>query len=134
MPDDLKSAFPNIEPFTRDSLRVKNKNIPHKSWLSGFTDGEGSFKVIIYKKPTIKIGYRVALVFQLTQHNRDTELFNSILNYFECGKLEKDNRGPYLNFSVYKFEDNYEKIIPFFKENKLAGNKLKDFNDWCRIA
>lgn len=40
MPDDLKSAFPNIEPFTtspgatlragggRDSLRVKNKNIP----------------------------------------------------------------------------------------------------------
>jgi len=36
---------------------------------------------------------------------------------------EKDPRGPSLNYSVYKFSENYEKIIPFFKKHKIVGIK-----------
>lgn len=30
--------------------------------------------------------------------------------------------------------DNYEKIIPFFKEYPIRGAKFQDFQDWCQIV
>jgi len=58
----------------------------------------------------------------------------SFITYFGCGKLEKDSRGPWLNFLVYKFQENSENIIPFFKKYKIVGKKLEDFKDWCKVA
>jgi len=43
------------------------------------------------------------------------------------GGGEKDPRGPSLNYSVYKFSENYEKIIPFFKKHKIVGIKSEDY-------
>jgi hypothetical protein len=43
--------------------------------------------------------------------------------------LEKDNRFPAFTLSIYKFSDNYDKIMPFFKQNNLAGKKALDFKD-----
>jgi len=56
--------------------------------------------------------YQIKIVFQITQHSRDKQLLNNLLNYFGCGVLEKDNRSPAYLFSVYPFSDNYDKIIP----------------------
>jgi hypothetical protein len=39
-----------------------------------------------------------------------------------------------VNFSVYKFSDNYEKIIPFFRKHNIFGVKSDDFKDWCKAA
>jgi hypothetical protein len=58
----------------------------------------------------------------------------SLITYFGCGIIEKDPRGPYLCYSVYKFSENYEKIIPFFKMHKIVGIKSEDFADWCKVA
>lgn len=90
---------------------------------------EGCFKVIVSKSLTIKSGYRVALAFQITQHSRDEKLMGSLITYFDCGYLDKDPRGPYLNLTVYKFKDIYDKIIPFFKKHKILGKKSEDFED-----
>lgn len=134
LPEDLKIAFPDIKPVARPLVQIKECCVPHVQWISGFTSGDGCFKVSIYKKPTIKIGYRVVLVFQITQHSRDEHLLNCLLKYFACGIIEKDPKGPYLNYSVYRFSDNYDKIMPFFIQNKLVRIKSKDFKDWCKIA
>ena len=48
--------------------------------------------------------------------------------------LEKDNRKSVYYFSVYKFLDNYDKIMPFFKQNNFIGKKALDFKDWCKIG
>ena len=58
----------------------------------------------------------------------------SLITYFDCGIIEKDSRDPKLYYSVYKFSDNYEKIIPFFKKHNILGVKSEDFADWCKIA
>jgi len=58
----------------------------------------------------------------------------SLINYFGCGMIEKDSKNPRLHYSVYKFSDNYEKIIPFFLKNKIIGVKSEDFADWCKVA
>ena len=46
---------------------------------------------------------------------------------------EKDPRGARL-YTVNKFTDIYEKIIPFFKKHKIVGLKSEDFSDWCKVA
>jgi hypothetical protein len=52
-----------------------------------------------------------------------------LIPYFGCGKLEKDPRGPYVNFLVHRFADNYAKIIPFFNKHGIIGAKSADFKD-----
>jgi len=37
-------------------------------------------------------------------------------------------------FYVVKFSDIYDKIIPFFNENKILGEKSKDYYNWCEAA
>ena len=41
-----------------------------------------------------------------------------------------------MNYILTKFSDIDEKIIPFFRKNKLLGVKLQDFvrSDWCKAA
>ena len=59
---------------------------------------------------------------------------NSLISYLDCGYLEKDPRGPWLNFKVSNFTDICEKIIPFIHKYEIIGVKSKDFKDWCKIA
>jgi len=58
----------------------------------------------------------------------------NFITYFGCGRIEKDSRNSGLYYSVYKFSDNYEKIIPFFKKHNIIGVKSEDFADWCKVA
>ena len=57
-----------------------------------------------------------------------------LISYFECGSIEKDPRKSCLHFSVSRFADNYEKIIPFFNKHSILGKKYMDFKDWSKVA
>lgn len=127
---ELLYHFSNIIIVGRPIIRIKN--IPDANWIAGFVEAEGCFKVSIRAKKNNK--YQVIIVFQITQHSRDKHLLNMIINYFCCGKLEKDNRNPAYHFAVYKFLNNYETIIPFFKKNKLWSIKALNFKDWSTIG
>jgi hypothetical protein len=129
---NLSAAFPNLNPVPRPL--VENKKVPHEQWIAGFASGDGCFKVVVAKTPNNKVGFRVLLGFQITQHSRDEKLMTSLITYFGSGMIEKNSKDPNVTFSVYKFSDNYEKIIPFFKKHKLLGIKSKDFADWCKVA
>nr|YP_010835439.1 hypothetical protein QLP32_mgp06 [Perenniporia fraxinea]WFS78672.1 hypothetical protein [Perenniporia fraxinea] len=128
--EELLIAFPNINIVARPLIQVKKT--PNLKWIAGFVEAEGCFKITISNKPNNR--YQVLIVFQITQHSRDKPLLNILLNYFSCGRLEKDNRKSVIHFSVYKFSDNYGKIIPFFKRNNLVGQKSLNFKDWCLIG
>lgn len=130
--DELKAAFPQCIPVMRPIM--VNPKIPHPEWIAGFTSGEGCFKLAVKKSSRVAVGFQVLLVFQITQHARDEKLMESLISYFGCGAIEKDPRGPWLNFSVYNFTDNNEKILPFFHQHAIIGAKSEDFQDWCKVA
>lgn len=130
--EELTESFPNVHFISRPL--VENKVIPHPNWLAGFTSGDGCFKAIVAKSSSVKVGYQVSLVFQITQHARDEKLIESLIIYFGCGYIEKDPRGPWLNFTVKNLSDIWEKIIPFFNQHPIIGIKSSDFNDWYKIA
>lgn len=126
--DKLKLAFPNVAPVSRPI--VKNKIIQEPQWLAGFTAAEGCFFVNLQK--STNLGFKVILVFQLTQHSRDEYLMKSLIEFFDCGGIYL--RGALIDFKVSKLSDILTKIIPFFKEHPIEGVKFWDFQGFCRAA
>jgi hypothetical protein len=57
----------------------------------------------------------------------------SLISYLECGRYQK-KPGGVGTYSVSKFKDIYEKVIPFFSKYHIIGIKSKDFMDWCKAA
>ena len=89
------------------------------------------------------LGESVNLRFLVTQHARDAELLNSLVDYFGCGRycvrLSTSLHGDYI---VTKFEDIRCKIIPFFDKYPLAfslpvgsgqSEKYLDLSDFKNI-
>lgn len=128
----LKEAFPMCIPVPRP-LAIETET-PHPEWMAGFTSGDGSFKIAIANSSSHKLGVRVMLVFQLTQHSRDEQLMKSFEKYFGCGKYYSFSNVELGDYKCSKFSDIREKIIPFFHKHPVVGVKLQDFLDWCLAA
>jgi hypothetical protein len=112
---------------------VDNQEVPHGSWLAGFTSGEGSFLIRV-SKSSDKVINRAQLVFTISQHVRDENLLRCILNYLNCGRYRiysSRNLGDYI---CTNFEDIYTKVIPFFKVHPILGVKSQDLSDWIEVA
>jgi hypothetical protein len=56
----------------------------------------------------------------------------NLINYFNCGKLYKNNNC--FNLTIRKFADIDTKIIPFFLNYPIIGHKLLDFQDFCKVG
>ena len=127
----LQSAFPYVVPVVRPL--VGNQKISDPNWLAGFTSGEGSFMVKITASQTHSVGFKVQLVFQITQHERDEQLIRILIEYLHCGIILKHSENAVV-LIVTKFRDIVEKIIPLFQKHQIHGVKALDFNDFCRVA
>jgi len=126
----LKTAFPQIIPVKRpsgDSVDVFN---PY--WLAGFASGECCFYVKINNSSSYRVGFKVILMFRLTQHARDEQLMQCLIKYLGCGSIYKDREA--FEYRVQTISDIENKIIPFFQKYKILGVKYKDFEDWCKVA
>jgi len=77
----------------------------------------------------MKLGYRVRVGFQLTQHIRDRQLLILLETYFGCGKYYLSNDHRHGDYIVSDVSDLAEKIIPFFEKYKIIGIKEQDYLD-----
>jgi hypothetical protein len=105
------------------------------SWIVGFTDGEGCFHVSINKIPKMSLGWQVLPEFRIVQHEKDEKLLFKIQKYFGFGNIKinrRDYHGTRKEFKVRGLE-NLNKIIKFFRENKLMTSKKNDFEKFSKI-
>lgn len=77
---------------------------------------EGCFLIVIQYSKTLT-GYAVNLVFILTQHSRDEQLLKSLINYLDCGRLDKRAGQDAVYFIIIKLKDILKKIITLKKSN-----------------
>lgn len=133
--DKIKEAFADEVLLIENSKASVTdiKVIPDPNWLAGFASAESCFLINIKKSLSHNCGYQVWLIFTLTQHKRDESLMKSFESYLGCGTLETTSR-EVVNFNVRKLSDIINIIIPFFSEHPIIGEKLKDYNDWCKVA
>ncbi len=66
----------------------------------------------------------------MVQNIRDTYLLESFAQFFGCGNSFIVEKSGIITFSVKKFSDITDKIIPFFEEYNIQGVKAKDFNNF----
>jgi len=131
--DKLKILFPTVIPAPRPV--ISDQDIPHPSWFTGFVDGEGFFYVKSLKNKNYSTGFNVSMVFSVFQHVRDEALLIKFIDYLGCGRIEKTSTRPDgVNFTVNKFRDIEDKIIPFFHNYPLQGIKNMDYLDFAKVA
>lgn len=116
----IKIDKPNLPPITVNDITP--------GWISGFTDGDGCFFVVVSKRSLPRTGYRITLLFHIAQHVKDIELITLIKDYFNVGKVVQEKNKPHVKFIVYDFKSMYDIIIPHFKNYPLQSNKYHDFN------
>lgn len=128
--DELKAAFPNTKPVTRPEVVLQKIKDPN--WLAGFTSGEGCFNVSSFNSSSNKSSVR--LIFKITQHSRDAQLIENLVEDLDCGAYYPYGDREASDFVVQKFSDIHEKIIPFFNKYPILGVKALDFADFCKVA
>jgi hypothetical protein len=96
------------------------------SYVTGFTDGEGSFILTIIKDKKYKTGWRVACRFVISLHKKDLILLNKIKDFFNTGNVF--NMG--IDASQYRVESlkGLENIINHFDKYPLKTKKQIDYN------
>ena len=129
--DELKAAFPEIVPVKRPL--VGDQKITDPYWLAGFISAEGCFSVIKKKSSNFRQGFQILLIFKLSQHHRDKLLLKSLIEYLRCGNVYKESEGT-VQFSVTKYKDLTDKVIPFFDKYKVVGVKFQDYQDFKKVS
>ena len=128
--EKLKINFPNVQYVSRPVFDVQD--IKDLNWLAGFVDGEGYFYVSSLKDNLYSIGYKVTLIFSVTQHARDEILLTKFIDLL--GQVLSKTRPDAVNYRVKKFSDIKYKIIPFFQNYPLQSVKYRDFLDFVKVV
>ena len=109
------------------------------SWISGFTDGEGSFVISVIKNPTTRFGKQIFPEFVITQGAKSLNALEAIKEFFGCGSIVLNKRYDNHNEHLYRYcvrsiSDLNEEIIPFFDQFPLKTYKQNDFALFKRIV
>jgi hypothetical protein len=97
-------------------------------WLSGFIDAEGCFKVVIWKDKASKIGWGVRVEFSIELHCRELALLKQIQSFFGgVGNIKNNKQHGSVVYTITKFKDIRDVLIPHFKKSPLLTQKSADF-------
>lgn len=105
------------------------KNIPLTlNWLGGFTDGDGSFSISLYK-PRLKYENHIK---ELELFKRIKEILDPTSNLIITKPREnRPNASITVSLDITNIHTLKNKILPFFsKSGILKSKKIKDFKDW----
>jgi hypothetical protein len=108
-------------------LRPIHNNTPKLNpwFVTGFTDGDGSFLINVRPKPNRVTGYGVELVFRVNLHSRDRALLENFRDFFGVGRLTAVSE-KYSQYWVGALED-IRVIVKHFNNYPLITQKWSDF-------
>jgi hypothetical protein len=109
--------------LTRNSSNLESKLNPW--YVTGFTDGEGSFILTIIKDNKYKLGWRAACRFVISLNKKDLKLLNSIKEFFGVGNVFLMGKGS----AQYRVEslEGLAIIINHFDKYSLITKKQADY-------
>lgn len=90
-------------------------------WLTGFTQADGSFIIIIRKRIDYKVGYQVKPIFVLTQNISEMDMMISLQKYLGVGSLRVESNDVMLE--VTSIKELLNVIIPHFDIFPVKGRK-----------
>lgn len=96
-------------------------------FVTGFTDAEGCFTIILRKSARSYTGWKVEANFIINLHKKDVELLRRIQEFFGgIGRISKERNGC-RDFTVSSLDQIITEIIPHFDKYPLITQKLGDY-------
>lgn len=96
-------------------------------WITGFTDAEGCFLLLVRKSPKCNTGWQIEPNFTINLHARDKNLLHLIHNYFEgVGRISKE-RNSCCDFTIGCLDQIITKVLPHFDKYPLNTQKHSDY-------
>ena len=105
-------------------------------YITGFTDGEGTFSVSFSQSSKLNTNIEVRPSFSISQHKRNKEILFQIRNFFGVGGIRFSKRDQNYKYEVRAINDLMKIIIPHFKKYPLMTKKKQDFEifvDICKM-
>jgi NADH-ubiquinone oxidoreductase chain 4 len=125
-------TYPSKVYLAKRNLHIKEDNklsemetAMRPYFVTGFTDGEGSFVVTLIKSPSSPVGYKIQLSYRIGLHNKDLALLESIKKFFKgLGGISSTK-----NTAVYYISSikDLEVVVNHFDKYPLITNKLADY-------
>ncbi|MBI3576578.1 LAGLIDADG family homing endonuclease [Candidatus Gottesmanbacteria bacterium] len=103
-------------------------------YLSGYTDGEGSFCVSFSPRPKLRTHLEVRPSFSVSQNGDRCEVLDMFLEHFHCGSIRRNPSDKTYKYEVRSLRDLIEKIVPHFEHYPLFSSKQKDFEKFKLIC
>jgi len=103
-------------------------------YITGFTDGEGSFSVSFSRRKKMKTGLEVRPSFSISQHQRNLEILKKIRGYFQVGGIRYSKSDHNYKYEVRSIKDLTDVIIPHFQKYPLKTSKKRDFKLFEKIS
>lgn len=121
----IKKKYPELPELDLGEKKPSIKT----GWISGFTQADGGFGIIIQKRKEAKSGYRVRLKYYIDQKN-ETKTLNWIKEEFESGTVTV--RSKIIGMERYETNSNSKinNIIEYFKKYPVIYDKHIAFLKW----
>lgn len=87
-------------------------------WLTGFTQADGSFMIIIKKQPRGKFLYRFVPTFELSQSSNDLKLMQALHTFLGVGRLVINQER--VSIVVTSLKEIVNVILPHFERWKVC--------------
>ncbi len=104
------------------------------SYLSGYTDGEGSFFISFSPRPKLLTKLEVRPTFGVAQNSDRQEVLLLMQQYFGCGTIRKNPCDRTYKYEVRSITDLIVKVIPHFEKYPLLSSKREDFAMFATIC
>lgn len=103
-------------------------------YLSGYTDGEGSFCISFSPRNKLLTKLEVRPSFSVSQNGDRKEVLILFQQYFKCGTIRPDRSDKTLKFEVRSLKLLMENIIPHFRKYPLISSKQRDFDKFAKVC
>ena len=129
----LRDVVPLHKETTNNASDILiNSNLLNPWFITGFTDAEGSFMVLICKGPRYRTGWQVSIRFSIGLHKKDLALLKLIQYYF--GGIGLIEQREMCSWRVTRLEHLTNIIIPHFLKYPLITQKKADFELFKRVV
>lgn len=126
----LLNLYSDTQKFDRPVYKDNGLSLD-PDWVSGFTDGDGSFYVTITSNEKRK---QIRAFYQIGLKDRDILILEKIKSFFHnIGQIKHDSRNNNYIYQVARISDLVDVIIPHFRKYPLQGDKLRKFLIWADI-
>ena len=103
-------------------------------YLSGYSDGEGSFCISFSLRSKLRIGIEVRPSYSVSQNGDRSEVLRLFQKTFDCGTIRPDRSDKTFKYETRNLSNLIDKVIPFFKRFPLKSSKRKDFELFTEVC